>query len=334
VLPVVGAIPDGRGRPRYKPRDHVRALVSGLPSPQRGKRLLVMLQAYLDNSGWDGASPVFVMAGYVAPEAHWESFSDDWQAVLDLETPRKLGPFKMNEAYRRHVPESQFYGWTEEQRDARLVELVKVINKHAMHGIVSVIPVEPYLKLFKGKFKPTALDRPYFLSFFGVLAELLKLTRDLKLDDRIDFYFEEEGGESKSLIQDQYDLCMSMAPAEIKNLVGGPPSFKKDEDLRPLQAADMYAWLVRRYYVDQHSGKAPQAHPSHQFLANLFYPQHDLLDIWSKDRLHEAHAALSLRINKLAWADRNKRGLVRQIGMTVPDPSSPFAWPPSEEQSS
>jgi hypothetical protein len=283
-----------------------------------------MLQAHIDNSGWDGKSPVFVMAGYVAPEAHWESFADDWQMVLDLEKPRPLRVLKMNQAYRLGYPDSQFFGWTENERDDRLIEFVKVINKHAMHGIVSVIPIEPYVKLFKGKFKPDALDRPYFLSFFGVLAELLKLTRDLKLDDRIDFFFDIEGGESKSLIDDQFDLCMSMAPDDIKNLVGGPPNFRKDEDLRPLQAADMYAWLVRKFYVDQFSGRDPQQDPSHKFLANLFFPEHDLLDIWTKGRLRKAHDAMAANLNKLYW-QAGKTLPIRPIRMTLPDPSNPWS---------
>jgi hypothetical protein len=118
-------------------------------------------------------------------KSNWEAFSQDWQAVLDLESPSKLTCLKMAQAYRR--PEKQFYQWTEKQRDDRLIEFVKTINRHVAHGVVSVIPIEPYQRLFKGKFKPMALDRPYFLSFFGMLIRLLRIAQGKK-EDRIDFF--------------------------------------------------------------------------------------------------------------------------------------------------
>jgi hypothetical protein len=283
-----------------------------------------MLHAHIDGSGSTGDSPVFVLAGYVASVAQWEAFSNDWQAALDLEVPRKLAVLKTNHAYRLNDPKSLFYGWTAQQRDARLIEFVKTINKHAMHGIVSVVPIEPYLRLFKGKFKPDALDRPYFISFFGILVNLLLLTRRLQLDDRIDFIFDEEGGESEALLMEQYRLCMSMAPVDVQNLCGGPPSFKKDHELRPLQAADMIAWHARRYYNDLYAGKQPEAEPSNVYLANLFLPDHDILDVWTEDRLREARDALSANINKLAWS-KNILSKATGTKMTLPDPSNPWS---------
>jgi Protein of unknown function (DUF3800) len=306
---LVEILAPGKSNPvarKYQPRDFVRALVSGLPEPRRSRRLLLMLQGYIDNSGWDGDSPAFVMAGYVASEKQWEAFSQDWQAVLDLETPSKLTCLKMAQAYRLKDPNSQFYGWTEKQRDERLIEFAKTINKHAAVGVVSVIPIEPYVQLFKGKFKPMALDRPYFLSFFGMLIRLLRVAQDAK-EDRIEFFFDTEGGESAALIHEQYEVCMAMAPPEVRALSAGPPSFRHDDELNPLQAADMISWLSRRYYYDLLSGRAPGDHPSHIFLANLFLPEHDIIDVWSPEMLQGAHDSLALNIQQIAWAEPIKR---------------------------
>jgi hypothetical protein len=79
---------------RYQPRDHLGALVSGSPDKKRRNRLLLMLQAHIDDSGWDGVSPVFVLAGYVAKKEQWDSFSDQWRATLDLD-PLLRPSFKM-----------------------------------------------------------------------------------------------------------------------------------------------------------------------------------------------------------------------------------------------
>ena len=43
-------------------------------------------------------------------------------------------------------PKSQFYKWTERQRDERLAQLAEVIKRHTLYGIISAVPVEPYLE--------------------------------------------------------------------------------------------------------------------------------------------------------------------------------------------
>ena len=127
-----------------------------------------MLQAFIDDSGWDGQSPVFVLAGYVAKAEQWEAFSTDWQLALDCPDPAPLQVLKTNQIYRNNVPNTNFYRWTDKQRDDRLKMFIAAINRHVMHGIVSVIPIEPYRRLMSGKFKLLLLDRPYFLAFFDI----------------------------------------------------------------------------------------------------------------------------------------------------------------------
>src|SRR5450830_1266831 len=106
-----------RQQSRYRPRDYVRALESGLAEPQRSRRPLLMLQSFIDDSGWDGQSPVFVLAGYVAQEKQWEDFSDAWQVILDLKQPKEIKYLKMSQAYQLRHRHSQFYGWSEAERD-------------------------------------------------------------------------------------------------------------------------------------------------------------------------------------------------------------------------
>ena len=49
-----------------------------------------MLQACIDDSGWDGTSPVFVLAGYVAKAEAWDAFADEWRALLDKASVKVL----------------------------------------------------------------------------------------------------------------------------------------------------------------------------------------------------------------------------------------------------
>ncbi|WNV10924.1 DUF3800 domain-containing protein [Tardiphaga sp. 709] len=185
-----------------------------------------MLQAFIDDSGWDGNSPVFVLAGYVAKAEQWAAFSKEWQVILDRQEPSRIGVLKTKDIYRNRVPNTSFHGWTDDQRDARLKSFIEAINRYAMHGIVSVIPLEPYQRLMKGKFNPDILDRPYFLSFFGVIVNLLKLTHRLKLDDKLEIVFDTQDVD-KALLTSEYEKCMAVAPPQVRELCVGMLKTKK-----------------------------------------------------------------------------------------------------------
>jgi hypothetical protein len=269
----------------------------------------IMLQTFLDASGSVGDSPVYVMAGYVAREEDWGRFVEDWNGVLGLEPRLKF--LKMNQAISLD-PKGQFRDWTEQQRDDRLNRLAEIINRHALYGIISIVPVEPYLGLFKRIFRPNALDRPYFLSFFGVMAKLVHFTANHNLSDRIDFTFDKEGGESEELMEEQFRIFKSIAPQHLIDLMGDKPHFGNDHELAQLQAADYIAWNARRYYHDEAEGLDPTTQPHHQFMKRLLNTEH-ILDLWTEEKLREVEARLRL-------------GVFRQlegIRMTLPDPSMP-----------
>jgi hypothetical protein len=252
-----------------------------------------MFQVFIDDSGWDEKSPVFVLAGYVATETQWQSFCREWRAVLDLEQPRKIAYFRMDEARQFEHRHSQFYGFSEAERDTRLIKLAKVIRQHAGHGIVSVIPIEPYRRLFGGKFGPALLDRPYFLSFFGMMTSLIKRVKTP--DDRIDFIFDTLDGDAKVLLLAHYERYRALAPAQFRAAGPAIPTFARKEDTLPLQAADMMAWHARHYYWDAHLGR--DADPSHAVPDDLLRTD-NILDRWDRDRLEQASAALLKSLDK------------------------------------
>lgn len=62
--------------------DAVRELVVGIAPSVAGKRLLVAVQAYIDDSyNEDGT---FVLAGHVATADAWEAFSREWEQALPM----------------------------------------------------------------------------------------------------------------------------------------------------------------------------------------------------------------------------------------------------------
>jgi len=59
------------------------------------------------------------MAGLLSDSENWAQFSDDWSACLQS-GPRRLDYFKMKEAAGCG---GQFYGWSEPERDRKLLSL-------------------------------------------------------------------------------------------------------------------------------------------------------------------------------------------------------------------
>ena len=68
------------------------------------------------------------------------------------------------------------------------------------------------------------------------------------IDEPVDFIFDNES-EKANLSGIWPMLKLSSAPAFRKN-VGREPEFMNDDDTPPLQAADFYAWWVRKWTID------------------------------------------------------------------------------------
>lgn len=270
----------------------LRALVCGLSEQSRQKRVFMILQSYIDDSGNDTRSPAFVLAGYLATVDQWDAFSIEWQSVLDIQDPRPLKKMRMNDAVQLRKSRSPFYGFTEDERDRRLQKFALVPGRHAQHGIISVIPKDSYRRIFKEKFGIEQLDRPYFLSFFGVMANFANIVDKLTLGNKVEFIFDTEDREDKGLLMKEFEKFVSCAPDRIKSIISGFPQFKRDDDMLPLQAADMLAWHARRYYYELEQGLDPKLQRSNPYFAHLCEPKHDIIDVWTEERLLAAADAL------------------------------------------
>jgi hypothetical protein len=80
-----------------KAQDRVWAQVSGLRPSCAHRRLLVALQAFIDDSTDEGGT--FVLAGHIASAEVWSNFAKEWEEMLPFGIRGKDGKFyfKMNE---------------------------------------------------------------------------------------------------------------------------------------------------------------------------------------------------------------------------------------------
>ncbi|MGD0421643.1 MAG: DUF3800 domain-containing protein [Xanthobacteraceae bacterium] len=268
-----------------------------------------MLRAYIDDSRNHRGKGIFALCGYIGDATKWAEFSDEWEATLHA-LPR-LENLKTHEAYRLRDPASQFYGWTAAQRDAKLIQLAKVANKHALVSIQSIVRPEQYKEILGSI---AANETVYQFSFYTIIAELLKLPGKWNINDQIEIIFDIQGDESEATIRRAFREFMSAGPPELVSRLGADPEFKDDRKVLPLQAADLLAWHVRRHVYEYDRGNKDGLE-SAVWTELLNLPR--LTGIWDQQKLK------LMAQQKLARQFKAISGPI----MTLPDPSSGWGRP-------
>jgi hypothetical protein len=196
--------------------------------------MIKSFEAYVDGSG-SGDQEMLVIAGYVAPAAEWQAFSKQWKAQLE---EARLPYVKMSElAASRMEIAAWFY---------RLIEQFGITA--AISCAVRTGELRKAIDEYKWPVKVTGLERiknPYFFGFKAITDMLAQYQGQLGIDEPVDFIFDDQS-ESADLKGLWAMLKLSSAPEFRKNM-GREPMHKSDIDAVPLQAADMWAWWVRKW---------------------------------------------------------------------------------------
>ena len=220
----------------------VLAPFSGVPAQRRNKRLVFMLQAYVDESIKDGE--LFVMAGYVSTLEKWLEFSEEWQAELDysVRPHRPMKAFKMQA--RMHTRGLQ-----------RAERFYRIIEKYALcafsvqldiSGLKAAVKKVDWPKTIKN---PEALGNPYHFAFKATVESLAVVQEEyLKLVEPVKFIFDDHT--SKGPCIEGWDSLKDSSSPDVQKYLSGTPGFEKDEEYLPLQSADLYAHWVRHWRIN------------------------------------------------------------------------------------
>lgn len=237
-----------------------------------------MLQCATDDSGSDnqGDSRVFVLAGYVSDEDRWKEFSKEWSTALNGEN-RSLAYFKMVEA---NSQREQFYGWPDSERDSKLVELDKIVQKYALFDIRAVLRWKDYEEV-QSKYQQYPVS-PYELLFNRVMIDAIIGVKNYGINDVIDFYFDDQNEVGDAALK-EFRRQQSTLPPSLLRYVAGPPNFKDEKKVLPLQAADLLAWQVRRAIYEEEYPDRRKPRQSMQCLEIVPSRQCNLDKQWLED---------------------------------------------------
>jgi hypothetical protein len=205
----------------------------------------MVLQAFIDDSTSDG---VYVLGGHIASAESWAKFSREWEELLPLAMRDRDGRyyFKMREMNRAdklpHVP--AFYKVLE---DNVLCSLSASYNLHDLERAKERIYVPGLQHIDWSHY-----NNRYFYAF-RLLMDMFhshreKIVKVVPLDQKIDFYFDNQ--KEKGLILAMWDDYMAKRPPETRQHYGATPRFEDDKDFLPLQAADMWAWWIRKWIIE------------------------------------------------------------------------------------
>lgn len=197
-----------------------------------------MLEVYVDDSASDSRfDKRLLLAGYMQSSDAWKSITKDWMA--ELSRPPALTSLHMT---------TSFQGWSEEAREAKIDSLVAVLAKYRPLSIECNISRKVHAEELRDR-APHDLRHPYFPCFVGILNGVARTVQEESLDGPVELVFDEQGkvGADAAL---WYEPLKQVDPT-IANVLGGPPRFANDDEVVPLQMADMLAWYVRRAGEDR-----------------------------------------------------------------------------------
>lgn len=223
--------------------DQVWKQVNGLRPSIAGARLLMILQAFIDESQGDD---IFVLAGYLATAEQWADFSREWEHLLPMGVLDRKNKYSFKMSLMAMNPE----------RMERVAAFYRVIEKNLRIGFSTSIRISDWrravsrLKILLPQpdfgylnLEGELVENHYYIAFSIMLSTLTKF--DVPDGIKIDLIFDERS--EKGRIFKAWETIKNSADASSLDKFGSNPRFEDDTEFLPLQAADFLAWWVRQW---------------------------------------------------------------------------------------
>jgi hypothetical protein len=230
-------------------------MIPGSPSGKRERHRLMVLQAYIDDSGNEPSHDVVcVLGGFVTQTDDWARFSDEWQNALDIHP--KFDYFKMSEANSLVEQFSPAKGWTEQLRDSRVSLLADIAHRHtrlATHVYIRHDDFDKYIRSQLMPYRQLSSDHPYPLLCIQLMLQLAEFKSNIGDESgaHMDLFLDTQTGFENDVMQ-WWRLFLALDDVDGSKLAdrlgNNPPPFRNSKQFLPLQAADLFVWHRRLFY--------------------------------------------------------------------------------------
>ena len=144
---------------------------------------------------------------------------------------------------KQSISRRTFAGWSEQERDQRLISFVKIIRKHAFASVRTALVKEKFDRTFAGF--SGALRKLYAQATISVITRTMIFAERRHMRQPFEFIFD-EGIMSPNQLRDMHRDAINYLPPKVSLYIS---KFRHDTDdhFYPLQAADLFA----EYYREQ-----------------------------------------------------------------------------------
>lgn len=244
-----------------------------------GGHLLVLVEAYFDESGTHDGSKVMALAGYLFRQDKSEEMAAIWREFL---AARGLPYFHMVDCAHGNPPFDKL-----DPKHRILVEtrLIGLIKQFTVQGIGVTVDLEAFHRRFGEK---SFLGTPYSLAFYLVTRGVAVWAKETQYEGKIAYFFE-AGHASQS--EANYLLGIGLRIPEIKaELHYAGHAFVEKQEAPQVQAADLFAWLLTKDRKCRAEGRPERKDYTslaqhHHNVSNISDEQFDILEpLWNRQR--------------------------------------------------
>ncbi|MBZ5588140.1 MAG: DUF3800 domain-containing protein [Acidobacteriia bacterium] len=208
------------------------------------KRLVMILEAYLDESGIDHGSKVVSVGALLATQGHWEAFSRVWRQAL---AEWGIREFKMADFVNGA---GEFKGWSKIEKRRRFSRVVEMIKTHDVAAFGVMLPTKPYFSLAKEGLPRTLKDAyqvAALVCMAKVVSHLVQQPREVEIAYLLD------GGAPGHGELDAVLHRIQLAPHERAAYRMASYTFASSERFCPIQAADILAHELGEHWERLHA---------------------------------------------------------------------------------
>ncbi|HWE87261.1 MAG TPA: DUF3800 domain-containing protein [Terracidiphilus sp.] len=204
-------------------------------------RRFIAITAYVDDSGSEPSSKIFVLGGVALPAGWCARLSEEWKAILDAAPTVEY--FKASEVWDHK--KGPFRELTDKERETKVFALAECLCD--LHPLaVSCSVGWDIFRDFRGRcVLPEYARDPYFFLFYRLIVLMIQMGQRAANPTPVDFIFDEQNKLWDQVIS-WFPQFRATLPSTMLSYLGKDPEKDDEKTCLPLQAADMFAWYERR----------------------------------------------------------------------------------------
>jgi hypothetical protein len=210
-----------------------------------------MIKTFMDETGVHDDADMVAVGGYVSRPKHWRDWTKDWN-VHKRRVPSGRRPIKVFHSTDCANYHGEFEGWTKEERDPYVAQLLPVIPAHELAGIVIGVNLRDLSTAMKDH--PDLLEMfgtPYTACFQWAISIIIDIATSHGKGERMAFVHEVNEYHGEAMRAFKY-VTQFLNPRAIPMTL----SFGSKADYPPLQAADILAYEGGKFM--KNSGGTPR----------------------------------------------------------------------------